>query len=285
MSSKNHPNLWISDLPKPKENGNKYDRGHLIVLGGTEMTGAARLASEAAMQIGCGLCTIVSSEATKGIYLSGAPHVMFEAYKALHNFSSHCLDPKRNACVVGPGAGKENEEELRQCVEHVLRLKKPTVLDADALNVFQDKQADLFCLLHENCVLTPHEGEFSRLFPHLEGTRQERVSQAVKLTRSIIFLKGAETIICTPSGEMIINDHSTPWLATAGAGDVLAGMIGGLLAEGMPILKVCAAATWIHGESALKFGPGLTAPDIIWGIPDVLKKLFSGDFKQDAMSC
>ena len=272
----NNPKLWVSELPRPQTNTNKYDRGHLIVLGGTEMTGAARLTSEAAMQIGCGVCTIVSSEDTKDIYLSGAPHVMFEPYKTLHDFYKHCEDPRRNACVIGPGAGKKRDEELRQCIEHVLRLKKPTVIDADALNAFQDKQADLFYLLHENCVLTPHEGEFSRLFPYLERARQERVLDAVKHTGSVILLKGAETIICAPSGEMIINDHSAPWLATAGSGDVLAGMIGGLLAEGMPIFKACAAATWMHGEAALKFGPGLTAPDIISQVPKVLGQLMQG---------
>ncbi len=272
-SVKNNPGLWLSDLPQPRPEGNKYDRGHLIILGGTEMTGAARLASEAAMQIGCGLCTIVSAPETKDIYLSGPPHIMFESYKTLQDFSDHLTDPRRNACVIGPGAGRGNAEELRHCVEHVLKLRKATVVDADAMNVFQDKHADLSYVLHENCVLTPHEGEFARLFPFLDGTREERIRKAVELTGAVILLKGPETIICDPGGEMIINDHSTPLLATAGSGDVLAGMIGGLLAEGMPILKACAAASWIHGEAALEFGPGLTAPNIITTIPLVLASL------------
>ncbi len=268
---KNHSQLWLSDFPKPTPDGNKYDRGHLVILGGTEMTGAARLASEAAMQVGCGLCTIVSAKETKNIYLSGPPHIMFEAYTSLSDFSSHLADARRNACIIGPGAGKDHADELRYCTEHVLRLKKPTVIDADALNVFQDRYSDLSYVLHESCVLTPHEGEFARLFPFLDGTREERVQKAVQLTGAIILLKGSATIICSPDGDMIINDHATPWLATAGAGDVLAGIIGGLLAEGMPVLKACAAATWIHGEAALEFGPGLTAPDIIHGIPKVLR--------------
>lgn len=273
--SKNNPNLWLSDLPKPKADGNKYDRGHLIILGGAEMTGAARLASEAAMQIGCGLCTIVSAKETKDVYLSGPPHIMFEAYKTLHDFSNHLTDPRRNACVIGPGAGRGNAEELRDCVEHVLKLKKPTVVDADAMSVFQDRHIDLIYVLHKNCVLTPHEGEFERLFPFLDGAREERVRKAAKLTGAVILLKGPETIICEPGGEMIINDHATPLLATAGSGDVLAGMIGGLLAEGMPIFKACAASTWIHGECAMEFGPGLTAPDIIGNIPAVLQILLN----------
>ncbi|HQX27180.1 MAG TPA: NAD(P)H-hydrate dehydratase [Alphaproteobacteria bacterium] len=272
---KNNTSLWLSDLPKPKPDGNKYDRGHLVILGGTDMTGAARLASEAAMQVGCGLCTIVSAKETKDIYLSGPPHIMFEAYTSLPDFPSHLADPRRNACVIGPGAGKGDAEELRHCIEHVLRFKKPTVVDADALNVFDDRHPDLSYVLHENCVLTPHEGEFSRLFPFLDGTREERVQKAVQLTGAVILLKGPETIICNPTGDMIINDHATPWLATAGAGDVLAGMIGGLLAEGMPVLKACAAATWIHGEAAIEFGPGLTAPNIIGQIPQVLRELMA----------
>lgn len=272
-SIKNNKNLWLSDLPKAKREGNKYDRGYLIILGGIEMTGAARLASEAAMQVGCGVCTIVSAKETKDIYLSGPPHIMFETYKSLHDFSDHLTDPRRNACVIGPGAGRSKAEELKHCVESVLRLKKPTVIDADAINVFKDKHQDLVDVLHENCVLTPHEGEFARLFPFLSGTRRERVQKAAELTGSVVLLKGPETIICSPSGEMIINDHSTPLLATAGSGDVLAGMIGGFIAEGMTILKACAAATWIHGEAALQFGPGLTAPTIIAQIPSVLREL------------
>lgn len=270
---KNNPDLWRSDLPKPKPESNKYNRGHLIVLGGTEMTGAARLAAEAAMQVGCGVCTIVSAKETRDIYLSGPPHIMFESYKTLRDFSGHLTDPRRNACVLGPGAGRDNAEELRHCIEHVLRLNKLTVIDADAMNVFQDRYPELACELHGNCVLTPHEGEFARLFPFLDGTREERVQKAARLTGAVILLKGHETIICNPDGDIIINDHATPWLATAGAGDVLAGMIGGFLAEGMPVLKACAAATWVHGEAALQFGPGLTAPNIICGIPKVLKEL------------
>ncbi len=269
---KNSPDLWFSDLPKPNKKANKYDRGHLIVLGGSDMTGAARLASEAAMRMGCGLCTVVSSEEVKTIYLSGAPHVMFEPYKNLGDFSSHFSDAKRTACLIGPGAGKNKPEELRAAVLGVLKLKKLVVLDADALNVFEDITDKLFSALHDNCVLTPHEGEFARLFPDLKGTREERALQAAKLTGAAILLKGAETVIATPA-EVIVNDHAAPWLATAGAGDVLAGMIGGLLAQGMAPFKTCAAATWIHGEAGIQLGAGLVAPDIIAAIPEIIKHL------------
>ncbi len=270
---KNNIQLWGSDLPQPMQDGNKYDRGHLIVLGGINMTGAARLASEAAMHTGCGLCTIVSSQEVKAIYLSGAPHVMFEPYKNLRNFPSHFFDAKRTACIIGPGAGKDDAEELRAAVLDILKLKKPVVLDADALNVFEGAVDKLFSALHENCVLTPHEGEFARLFPDLKGSRAERTLQAAKLTGANIVLKGAETIIATPT-HVIVNDHSAPWLATAGAGDVLAGMIGGLLAQGMSPFKACAAAVWLHGEAGIKLGAGLVAPDIIAAIPELIRPLY-----------
>jgi ADP-dependent NAD(P)H-hydrate dehydratase / NAD(P)H-hydrate epimerase len=269
---KNCPELWLSDLPKPGKDANKYDRGHLVILGGVDMTGAARLASEAAMHMGCGLCTIVSSEEVKTIYLSGAPHVMFEPYKNLGDFASHVLDVRRTACIVGPGAGKSKPEELRAVVLGLLELKKPVVLDADSLNVFEGMTDKLFTALHENCVLTPHEGEFVRLFPDLKGMREERALDAAKLTGATILLKGAETIIATPV-EVIINDHAAPWLATAGAGDVLAGMIGGLLAQGMAPFKACAAATWVHGEAGVQLGAGLVAPDIVAVIPEIIKHL------------
>ena len=129
------------------------------------MPGAARLASEAAMRMGCGLCTIVSSKVVKNIYLSGAPHVMFESCKTLSDFPDHCADARRTACIIGPGAGKNNAKELRAAILGILKLKKPVLLDADALNVFEGMADKLFTALHEKCVLTPHEGEFVRLFP------------------------------------------------------------------------------------------------------------------------
>lgn len=245
------------------------------------MTGAARLASEAAMHMGCGLCTIVSSAETKNIYLSGEPHIMFEPYKDLKDFVYHLADPRRTAALMGPGAGKTDPDALRRVVLDVLALDKPVVLDADALNVFEGKTDSLFSGLYGNCVLTPHEGEFSRLFPELKGSKEERATEASRQSGAIVILKGAETIIANPNGQLIVNDHSTPWLATAGSGDVLAGMIGGLLAQGMDIFKACAAATWIHGEAAITFGAGLTAPDIIGTIPKTLDFCLNASSKRE----
>ncbi len=267
----NDPTLWRSVLPHPAKDGHKYDRGHLVVLGGTDMTGAARLASEAAMRMGCGVCTIVSDSSVKDIYLKGAPHVMFEPYAALSDFSTHLQDSRRTAFIIGPGAGQRDPEGLRQAVLGALKTGKPAVLDADALSVFRDDPALLFDGLHARCVLTPHEGEFFRLFPDLTGSREERVLAAVRLSGAVMLLKGAETLIAAPDGRLIINRHASEWLATAGSGDVLAGMLGGLLAQGVDCLMASAAAVWMHGEIALRFGAGMTAPDIIDGIPGALR--------------
>lgn len=267
----NSPDLWEEHLPRPSRDGHKYDRGQLIVLGGVDMTGAARLASEAAMRIGCGVCTIVSESSTKEIYLKGAAHVMFEPYEQLRKFPMHMKDARRKAAVMGPGAGENDEEALRQAVLGVAATGKPLVLDADALNVFEDQGDRLFKALNPAAVLTPHEGEFARLFPDLSGSREKRAAAAAKRAGAVVLLKGAETVIAHPEDGIVTNDHASPWLATAGAGDVLAGMIGGLLAQGMPTFMASMAAVWMHGEAALRFGPGLTSPDIIEGIPGILR--------------
>lgn len=271
INVKNNPDLWQPQFPRPANDGHKYDRGHLIVLGGARMTGAARLTSEAAMRIGCGVCTVVSAASARGIYLEGAAHVMFEPYEQLNKFPLHLKEARRTAFVAGPGAGRDDDEALRQAVLGALGTKKPAVLDADALNIFEDYPERLFGALDSHCVLTPHEGEFSRLFPDLEGSKEKRAVAAARQSGAIVMLKGAETVIAAPNGVVTVNDHSTPWLATAGAGDVLAGMVGGLLAQKMDGFMACCAAAWIHGESAIRFGPGLTAPDIIAGIPGVLR--------------
>lgn len=267
------PALWLPDLPHPSKDGHKYDRGHLIVLGGVKMTGAARLVSEAGMRIGAGVCTIVSAMQARDIYLKGAPHVMFEPYEQLSKFPLHLKDVRRTAFVAGPGAGQDDSEILRQALLGALGTRKPAVLDADALNVFEDYPERLFGALNEGCVLTPHEGEFTRLFSGLDGSREKKAMAAARQSGAIVLLKGAQTVIAHPDGRIVLNDHSSPWLATAGAGDVLAGMIGGLLAQKMDSFMACCAASWIHGEAAIRFGPGLTAPDLVTQIPPILRDL------------
>jgi NAD(P)H-hydrate epimerase len=260
--TENTPDLWRSKIPVPSPDGHKYDRGHLIVVGGSRLTGAARLAGEAAMRMGAGLCTIVADPKAQLTYQEGAPHLMFEPMSA-----QFLDDPRRNAVVIGPGA---DEEGLRELVLEILATGKAAVLDASALTCFKDDRQALVKALHSGAVLTPHEGEFKRLFPDLPGA-----PEAAKLTGATVLLKGAETVIASPAGQVIVNRHASPYLATAGSGDVLAGMIGGLLAQGVEGFDAACMAAWMHGEAALRHGPGLVAPDLVAGIPAVLAELIA----------
>lgn len=273
-SSENNPNSWKSLIPAPDRASHKYTRGHVVILGGNRLTGAARLASEAAMRIGAGMCTIVADFEVAGVYQSGAPHILFEPLESLVDFSRHLDDERRRAVLVGPGAGREDAKALRAAVIDVLGTRKAAVIDADALSVFEGHSRELFEALHDNVVLTPHEGEFTRVFGDmLPGSRADNAVDAAKKSNAVVVLKGADTIIAHPDGRIITNSHSSPWLATAGTGDVLAGMVLGLVAQGMTAFDAACAATWMHGEAAIKIGPGLVAPDLIALIPSVLKEL------------
>jgi len=241
-----------------------------VILGGERMTGAARLASEAAMRVGSGLCTIIAAPETADVYRAGAPHILFEP---LSDFAGQIADERRRAALIGPGAGRDHDAALRRVVIGTVRTGKAVVLDADALNVFEGQPEALFEALHDKVVLTPHEGEFQRLFGDQQGDRAEKAGKAAKIAGAVIVLKGADTIIAHPDGRVIVNDHAAPWLATAGSGDVLAGMILGFLAQGMPPLDAACAAVWIHGEAGIRIGQGLVAPDLIQMIPAVLKDI------------
>lgn len=271
----NSPALWVQSIPVPGPESHKYMRGHVALLGGDRLTGAARLASEAAMRIGAGLCTIVTSDAASTVYREAAPHIMVEVYDALARFSAHLDDPRRNAVLIGPGAGRDDPEGLKTAVLETLALHRGVVLDADALSVFAGEANRLFAALYDNCVLTPHEGEFERLFGMLPGASSERAVAAARASQAVVVLKGAETVIAHPDGRVVVNRHASPYLASAGTGDVLAGMIAGLMAQGVEAFTAACAAVWIHGEAAIRHGPGLVAPDLVAAIPGVLKDMVS----------
>lgn len=267
------PALWRALFPVPSSDIHKYRRGHAVILGGNRMTGAARLAAMAAMRSGAGLCTIVAGKETGAIYRAGPPHILYESLNA-DGFAGHLADSRRNAVLLGPGFGREEDEFLQKSVLETLSGDRAAVLDADALTVFEDREGPLFDALHENCILTPHHGEFARLFPG--GAGGDPVAAACMAARragAVIVLKGASTVIAHPDGRYALNRHATPYLATAGAGDVLAGIILGLVAQGMPAFDAACAAAWIHGEAGLRFGPGLVAPDLIEQIPGILREL------------
>lgn len=272
MASFNQPELWLKHFPFPQPEGNKYTRGHALIYGGAVMTGAARLAARTAQRIGAGLVTIAAPAIAVPIYTANLDSVIVRQVENLSDWKVQLDDPKKNVVLIGPGMGLE--EEKRNFVLAALATRKPCVLDADALTVFAAKPEVLFSALHAKCVLTPHDGEFGRIFGASSGEdNQAKVISAAQKSGAIILLKGSETVIADPQAQVVINNNAPPWLATAGAGDVLAGMILGLMAAGMDAFWAAAAASWAHGHVASEFGPGLIAEDIIAGIPAALRNL------------
>ncbi|WP_041041599.1 bifunctional ADP-dependent NAD(P)H-hydrate dehydratase/NAD(P)H-hydrate epimerase [Paramagnetospirillum magnetotacticum] len=260
---RNGPGVWA--LPEIKAEGHKYSRGHVLILGGAEMTGAARLAARAARRVGAGLVSIAAPPEALGVYRAGDPGVLVASSEP---FADLLEDGRRNALLLGPGGGVG--EALAGKVLAALGTGRPCVLDADALSSFEGRSADLFRHLSDRVVLTPHDGEFRRLFGEMPGSRLERARHAARLSGAIVLLKGADTVVAHPKGGATITTDAPPWLATAGSGDVLAGLLAGLLAQGMEPFEAACAAVWLHGRAAAEFGPGLIAEDLSEAIPAIL---------------
>ena len=256
----NAPALWLDRFPQPRLDDHKYRRGHAVICGGNRMTGAARLASEAARRAGAGLLTILAEPEALLIYAMAAPGHLVRPLQPDGAIPAAILrDARVTAMLIGPGAGLE--EGTRQRVLSALGAGKPLVLDADSLTVFADRPSSLLSALTGSEVLTPHEGEFLRLFGGAGG-RLQRVRVAAAMAGCVVLLKGADTVIAAPGGRAIVNSNAPPDLATAGSGDVLAGIILGLRAQGMPPFEAAAAAAWLHGAAAAGAGPGLIAEDL-----------------------
>lgn len=283
----NQPMLWRSQWPQVEAAGHKYHRGHALVWSGPLMTGAARLSALAAARTGAGLTTVCVPQQAWAIQASALTCVMVHpvagegATQWQSGLESLLEDHRLSAVLIGPGAlGGTQPSGLKGLVLTMLASGRPVVLDADALTVFADDPALLFAAIAGHSrpvVLTPHEGEFARLFrdPSVSLARDKlsRARAAARLSGAVVLLKGADTVVATPDGRAAINRHAPPCLATAGAGDVLAGMILGLLAQGMPAWQAACAAVWLHGEAAAAFGPGLIADDLPGLIPQALKRL------------
>jgi ADP-dependent NAD(P)H-hydrate dehydratase / NAD(P)H-hydrate epimerase len=273
----NHPDWWCDDFPWPLPESHKYTRGHVLVAGGAVMTGASRLAARAAARLGAGLVTVAAPEPTWQIYAAALTGVIVQPASTIDAFRALLADPRRNAALIGPGAGVG--QETLDKVLAALGAEKRTVLDADALSSFADNAEVLFGAIRSPCVLTPHEGEFARLFASVvdaSGSKLERAHRAARLSGAVVLLKGNDTVIAAPDGRAAINEGAPPDLATAGSGDVLAGILTGLLAQGMPGFEAAAAAVWLHADAASRFGPGLVAEDLIGRLPAALRALRAG---------
>ena len=259
----NGPHLWRHLLPVPRADGHKHDRGHALVFsGGPSSTGAARLAAGAALRCGAGLVTLVAPGAAMQVAAGHLTAVMLRRCDGAGELAGLVAATRARAAVIGPGFGLAGAraDTLRAMVLALAKEDVSLVLDADALTAFQDDPPSLFDAIAARraaTVLTPHAGEYARLFPD-----RPAVSQAAVRSRSCIILKGARTLVAAPQGALLANAHATPWLATAGSGDTLCGILAGFLAGGMAPFHAACAAVWVHGEAGRRCAPWLTAEDL-----------------------
>ncbi len=295
----NSPALWSSVFPWPRLDGHKYDRGHAVVVSGPPFaSSAARLGAISALRAGAGLVTLVGSTAATAINAAHMTSVMVRDVTGARGLAEFLSDTRRNAVLIGPGASIG--DDTVQDVLAVLKAEASAVLDADALTSFagheqlivgeghrmgflvrddDDSEAapePLFLAIRARrapVVLTPHDGEFKRLFGDMTGSKPERARHAAELSGAIVVSKGADTVIAAPDGRAVINANAPPWLATAGSGDVLAGIITGLLAQHMPAFEAACAGVWLHGAAATRLGPGLISEDLPERLPEVLREL------------
>ncbi|WP_421865525.1 NAD(P)H-hydrate dehydratase [Parvibaculum sp.] len=279
----NAPPLWASVFPRPRIDSHKYTRGHAVVVSGdASHTGAARLAARGALRAGAGLVTVASPPSAMPVNAAHLTSIMLMPFEGADALTAILEDKRKNALLVGPGAGIG--WETRDNVLAALLSGAAIVLDADALTSFAEIPRDLFVAIKGffagPVVMTPHEGEFSRLFPNIaskkgeEGAdKLERARLAAAEAAAIVILKGPDTVVAAPDGRAAIARNAGPELATAGSGDVLAGVVLGLLAQGMPPFEAACAAVWLHGEAGDCFGPGLISEDLPEMLPAVLRDL------------
>ncbi len=266
----NHPLLWARSLPRAMVDDHKYSRGHLAIVGGEEMTGAARLAARGARRAGAGIVSLLCPPEARSVYLQGDPGNLVFSFEDAPALSDLLGRRRRNAVLAGPGNGVTGQTRANTIA--ALRSGHPCVLDADALTVFKDDPQHLFSWIKGPVVLTPHSGEFDRLFG-MDGDRLNKARAAAVKSGAVVVLKGPDTVIAHPDGPAAINENAPPELATAGSGDVLAGIIGGLAAAGMECFDAACAGAWVHGAAAARVGPGLIAEDLADHLPLILSEL------------
>jgi hydroxyethylthiazole kinase-like uncharacterized protein yjeF len=293
LTYENHSDLWLSELPFPAFDAHKYARGHACVFsGGPSATGAARLAALAAARAGAGATTVLSPPAAMQVNAAHLTAIMLRRIETVEDLAAFARERKPSSYVIGPGFGAG--EQARRFTLALLREKdtgcKGIVIDADAITSFRDDPAPLFDAAAlpgaPSVVFTPHAGEFRRLFPDLAeseaGSKLEAARAAARRANAVIVYKGPDTVVAAPDGRARINANGTPFLATAGSGDVLGGIIAGLLAQGMPAFDAASAAVWMHAEAGSQFGPGLIAEDLPSLLPVILRELFRTAAKPSA---
>ena len=278
----NSPQVWRGAFPVPGTEAHKYSRGHVLVVSGDmAATGAARMAARAALRAGAGLVTLASPRDALAINATALTAVMVHAVDTAIEFAEHLADRRLNACIIGPGAGIG--ERTRDFVHTALSARRALVLDADALTSFADGPERLFEQIKAGgdgqVVLTPHEGEFPRIFSDLSNkhpgrSKLERVRAAAERSGAVVLLKGPDTTVAAPDGRATIAANAPPWLATAGAGDVLSGIIAGLMAQGVPAFEAASIGVWMHGEAGREAGPGLIAEDLTEVLPAVHRHIY-----------
>ena len=278
----NGPPLWGPVFPIPRLDGHKYTRGHAVIVSGDlSFTGAARLAARGALRAGAGLVTLATPPGALAVNAASSLAVMVRPVDSAQELAQLLADKRLNAVGLGPGLGVG--EGTRALVLAALDGDRAVVLDADALTSFQGAPDALFGAIAARprpVVLTPHSGEFARLFNKLSqisenSSKLDLARAAARATRAVVLLKGADTVIAEPQGLAAINENAPPWLATAGAGDVLAGIITGLLAQGMPAFEAACAGAWLHGEAGNEAGPGLISEDLAEAFPAIYRRLFA----------
>lgn len=280
----NGPGLWIGRFPQPEVDAHKYRRGHVGVFsGGPTATGAARLAAMAAARAGCGAVTVLSSEAALAANAAHLTSIMLRKTDTLAEAVAFLGDRRPDALVFGPGllADDATADFAIALVGAAAGLRGAVVVDASALTALARRADALFAAARQAdapaLVLTPHEGEFGRLFPDIAAndglSKLEKAREAAKRAAATVVFKGPDSVVAAPDGRAVINANGTPLLATAGSGDVLSGIVAGLAAQGMPAFDAACAAVWLHAEAARCFGPGVIAEDLPMALVPVLREL------------
>ncbi|MFT3999661.1 MAG: NAD(P)H-hydrate dehydratase [Rhizobium sp.] len=267
LIAENTPAQWLAKMPFAGTDTHKYKRGHLVVFsGGPNATGAARMSAMAGLKAGAGLVTIASPRDALAVNAGLLTAIMLHAVEDDAALREWLADERLSTFVLGPGFGA-GEKARQFCLALADR---HLVLDADGITSFRDQPQRLFDAFAEGptrLVLTPHEGEFARLFPDIAAdeasSKIDKARAAAARAHAAIIYKGADSVIAAPDGRALINANAPPWLATAGSGDVLAGIVGSLMAQGAPAFEAAAAGVWLHGVAGQHAGKGLTAEDLV----------------------